>query len=131
DQNNEISVALNANQVNADDLTKLAGRPVPVTGILSASVSVKGSEANPIGTGKLSLTKAKLANEPVQSAELNFQASKDEMQAHLNLQAPAGKVQGVVTYSPKGQRYQASIDAPGIQLDKLQTLLAKNLKVQG
>jgi translocation and assembly module TamB len=131
DQNNEISVALNANQVNADDLTKLAGRPVPVTGILSASVSVKGSEANPIGTGKLSLTKAKIANEPVQSAELNFQASKDEMQAHLNLQAPAGKVEGVVTYSPKDQRYQANIDAPGIQLNKLQTLLAKNLKVQG
>ncbi|HWF90987.1 MAG TPA: translocation/assembly module TamB domain-containing protein [Terriglobales bacterium] len=131
DQNSQIDVALNANQVNADDLTKLAGRPVPIAGILSANISVNGSESSPLGKGKIGLAKARIAGEPVQSAELNFQASKDKMQANLRLQAPAGAIQAAVTYSPKDQRYEANVDAPGIQLDKLQTLLAKNIKVEG
>jgi translocation and assembly module TamB len=131
DQDSQISVALNASQVNADDLTKLAGRPLPVAGMLSANLSVKGSESSPTGKGKIGLTKAKIAGEPVQSAEVNFQASKDQVRADLNLQAPAGAARGAVTYYPKGQRYEANIEAPGIRLDKLQTLLAKNLKVEG
>jgi translocation and assembly module TamB len=131
DQDSQISVALNANQVNADDLTKLAGRPVPIAGMLSANLSVKGSESSPRGKGKIGLTKARIAGEPVQSAELNFQASKDQMRADLSLQAPAGAVRGAVTYYPKDQRYEANIEAPGIHLDRLQTLLAKNLKVEG
>lgn len=131
DQNSQISVVLHANQVNTDDLTKLAGRSVPVAGLLSANLSVKGSESSPTGTGKIGLTKAKIAGEPVQSAELNFQATKDQLQADLRLQAPAGAVRGAVTYYPNGQRYEANLEAPGIRLDKLQTLLAKNLKVEG
>ena len=131
DPDSQISVTLNANQVNSDDLTKLAGRPVPVAGMVSANLSVNGSESSPLGKGKISLTKARIVGEPVQSGELDFQASKDQLRADLNLQAPAGTVRGSATYYPKDQRYEANIEAPGIRLDKLQRLLAKNLKVEG
>jgi len=131
DWDSQISAAVQASQVNTADLTKLAGRPIPISGILSANFSVKGSGSGPTGSGEIGLTRADIAGEPVQSVEMNFQASKEQLQADLQLQATAGALRGAVTYHPKDQRYQASIDAPGIRLDKLQTLLAKNLKVDG
>ncbi|MGH9567841.1 MAG: hypothetical protein ACRD4I_17855, partial [Candidatus Angelobacter sp.] len=66
DQHSQISIALNANHVNADDLTKFAGRPVPIAGMLSANISVKGSVSSPTGQGEIGLTRASVVGEPLQ-----------------------------------------------------------------
>ena len=126
-----IQIGLNANDVNIADLTKLAGSQVPIAGILSTNVSVRGTESAPVGQGNLSLTKARISAEPVQSVNLKFQGTGNELHADLNVQLPAGGAQGTLAYFPKDERYQAQLQALGIRLDQLQTVKSRNLQVVG
>ena len=126
-----LEVGLNASQLNLGDLAKLAGSQVPVSGLLAANVSVHGSEANPAGHGTLTLTQAKVAEEPIQSANLNFQGTGNEINGKLSLRSPAGPAQAHFTYFPKQEAYQAQLEATGIRLDQLQTLKSRNLQVAG
>jgi translocation and assembly module TamB len=130
-ENSPIQVALNASQVNLADLVKAAGVQTPMSGTLAANVSVNGSELNPVGQGKISLTQAKIASEPVQSLNLNFQGTGDEVHANLAVQLPAGNTNGVLTYYAKQQGYQAELRTAGIRLDQLQTVKERNLQLKG
>ncbi|HEY1462368.1 MAG TPA: translocation/assembly module TamB domain-containing protein [Terriglobales bacterium] len=131
DQNSPLTANLNASQVNIAAFTMLAKSQAPVTGMLSANLSVKGSEANPVANGNISLTKAKAFTEPLQQANLNFQTTADQVQAKLELRIPAGETHGNVTYFPKTQRYQAQLQAVGIHLEQLQTLRDRDAKIAG
>ena len=131
DQNSPLNANLNASQINIAAFTKLAKSQVPITGILFANLSVKGSEANPIANGNVSLTKAKTFAEPLQQANLNFQTTANQVQAKLELRIPAGEAHGTVAYFPKDQRYQAQLQAVGIHLEQLQTLKDRNAKIAG
>ena len=126
-----VQAALNASQVDVGDLAKLAGSPEPVSGQLSANVILHGSELNPAGHGTLTLTQAKVAQEPIQSASLNFQGSGEEVTGKLTLRALAGPAQAQFTYMPKQHAYQVQLDASGVDLDRLQTLKARNINVAG
>jgi len=126
-----MQASLNASQIDVEDLTKLAGSPVPVSGLLSADVSMQGSESNPAGHGTLTLTRAKVAQEPIQSARLDFQGTGNEVNGKLSLRSPAGPAQAQFRYFPKQQGYDVQLDATGIHLDQLQTLKAHNMQVAG
>ncbi len=126
-----LQATLSASQINVSDLAKLAGSPAPVSGLLSANVTLRGSEVNPSGHGTVTLTQAKLMQEPIQSASLNFQGSGEEVTGKLVLRAPAGSAQAQFSYLPKQHAYRAQLDATGIQLDRLQTLKARNINVAG
>jgi translocation and assembly module TamB len=131
DQNSPLTANLNASQVNIATFTKLAKSQAPITGMLSANLSVKGSEANPAANGNVSLTKAKAFAEPLQQANLNFQTTADQVQVKLELRISAGEAHGAITYSPKDQRYQAQLQAVGIHLEQLQTLKDRDAKIAG
>jgi translocation and assembly module TamB len=126
-----IQVTLNASQVNVGDLAKLAGSQAPVSGLLAANVSVRGSELNPAGQGTLTLTQAKVAQEPIQSANLSFQGTGNEVNGKLSLRSPAGPAQAQFKYLPKQQGYEVQLDASGLRLDQLRTLKARNLQAIG
>ncbi|MCU1307904.1 MAG: hypothetical protein JWN45_2599 [Acidobacteriaceae bacterium] len=126
-----IDVVLNASQLDVTDLVIAAGSQTPVSGILSANVAVRGSELNPVGHGTISLTEAKVSNEPIQSLSLDFQGTGNEIQGKLALHIPAGTAQGAFTYLPKQQGYDARLNATGIRLDKVQTLKARNIQLEG
>ena len=126
-----LKASLNASQINVADLAKLAGSQAPVSGLLSASVSVQGSESNPAGQGTLTLTQAKFAQEPIQSLSLNFQGTGNEVHGALNLRSPAGPAQAQFQYSPKQEGYQLQVNASRIRLDHLQTLKARQLQAAG
>ncbi|HET7209361.1 MAG TPA: translocation/assembly module TamB domain-containing protein [Terriglobales bacterium] len=130
-ENSPIQLGLNVSQVNVADLTKAAGSQAPVSGTLSAKMSVQGSEKNPIGQGSVSLTRAKISNEPLQAVNLKFQGTGNEVHANVTVQAPAGGAQAVLTYLPKQEQYQAHLQALGIRLDQLQTVKARNLQIAG
>ena len=130
-QASPIQAALNASQVNVADLVKAAGVQTPITGTLNANVNLSGSELNPVGQGKISLTHAKIAAEPVQAMNVNFQGTGDEVHANLAIQLPAGSTNGVLTYYPKQQGYQAQLETAGIHLDQLQTIKDRNLSLKG
>jgi translocation and assembly module TamB len=126
-----VQVSLNASQLNVAELAKAAGSQAPVAGILDANVQVHGTELNPIGQGTVNLTQARIAGEPVKSANVKFNGTGDAVHGNLNVTLPAGVANGVVTYFPKQQGYDAQLTANGIRLDQLQTIRAKNLQMTG
>jgi translocation and assembly module TamB len=130
-ESNPIQVDLNASQLDIADLKNLAGVKTPMTGTLAARVSLHGSQLNPIGQGNLTLTQVTIADEPIQSANVTFQGTGDEVRTHLSLQMPAGTAQGAFTYFPKRKGYDAQLQAAGIRLDQFQTLRARNIQLAG
>ena len=126
-----IEATLNATQINVADLAKLAGSQAPVSGVLSANIAVHGSELNPAGQGTLTLTQAKIKEEPIQSASLNFQGTGNQVEGRLGVRAPAGPINAQFTYLPKQQGYKLQLDATSIRLDQLQTPKARNMKLAG
>ena len=130
-ETNPIQVDLNASQLDLAELKGLAGVQERMTGTLSAKVSLHGSQLNPIGQGSVTLSQATIADEPVQSANVTFQGTGDEIRSRFDLQFPAGAAHGAFTYLPKQRGYEGQLQATGIRVDQIQTLRAHNVQVAG
>lgn len=126
-----FNVSLNANQLNIGNLASAAGIQTPIQGTAAANLQVHGTQTNPIGQGNVSLSQAKVSGETIQSANVKFNGTGNAVHANLNVRMPAGVANGVVTYYPKNQGYEAQLKADGIQLSQFQAVQAKNLGIQG
>jgi translocation and assembly module TamB len=126
-----VQVDIQASQLDVQDLVKLSGQQVPVTGTLTANMNVHGTEVSPIGQGSISLTHLTAYAQPVTSATLTFAGTGDEVHGDLGVQLPAGNVQSKVSIRPRQKSYQAQLTASGIRLDQLQALKAQNINATG
>jgi translocation and assembly module TamB len=126
-----FQIYANASQLNVDDLKRLAGVQAPVTGTLSLKISLHGSQLNPVGYGMVTLTEATIATEPVQSVNLDFQGTGDEVRGQARLRMAAGTAQSKFTYFPKRKAYDGDLQAVGIRLEQLHNLRARNLNIAG
>ena len=126
-----LQVDLVASQLDIQDLVRLSGQQVPVTGTLAANVKLHGTQLSPIGQGNVSLTHLTAYDQPITSAMLNFDGTGDEVHGNLGLQLPAGSVKGKVTIHPRQKTYLAQLAADGIRLEQLQALKASNVNATG
>ena len=126
-----LQVDLNAAQLDVQDLVKLSGQQVPVTGTLAANMQVHGTELSPIGQGNLSLTHVTAYDQPITSATLTFAGTGDEVHGDLGVKLPAGDVQSKVSVRPRQKSYNAQLTASGIRLDQLQALQAQKIDAKG
>lgn len=126
-----LQIDLHASQLKIDELTRLAGQQLPITGILNANVTLHGTKATPKGNGDLALTKVNAYDEPVQTARVTFQGTADEAHGNLSIQLPAGSLQGIVSVRPKQKTYTAQFSSTGIHLEQLQALKARNVDAAG
>ncbi len=126
-----FQVQIAASQMNVTDLLKAAGSTAPVSGILSADVSFTGTQLAPRGHGTIDLASARIDGEPLRTATLRFQGTGTQVQANLKIDLPAGSANATLLYEPKTQAYTAEVHAPGIKLDQLETVNARNLQLQG
>jgi translocation and assembly module TamB len=128
---NPISVNLSVRQMPLAPLERVAGLDYPISGNLMADVAVHGSQINPIGSGSVKLLNAKAYDERVQNLSLEFQAAGNTVNSTANVKLPAGSVAAKLTYLPKTRAYQFQADVPGITLEKLAAVEAKNLPLNG
>jgi len=126
-----LTADLNATQLDIASLAKLSGKDLPVSGTLNTRVALHGSMDNPIGTGNLSVTKAVAYSEPIDSVQINFGGTGDQAHATLAVNLPAGSIHSDVTVNPRQKTYTARLTSTGIQIDKLETMKAKNLDAAG
>ena len=126
-----IQVNLNASELNVTDLTKAAGKEVPVAGILALNVNMHGTELHPVGQGNLSLTHIVAFNEPVRSARFVFSGTGDEVHGNLDISLPAGNLKSTMSIRPQEKSYVAQVAANDVRIEKLQTLKARNLDANG
>jgi translocation and assembly module TamB len=128
---NAIKATLNVQQLRVSDLQQLVGQHYPISGDLSAKISLEGSQLHPAGSGSAHITGARAYDEPIQSLALQFQAANGSISSTLNVSAPTGSLDAHLSYTPKTKAYKVRLDAPSLVLQKLQTVQAKNLDLIG
>jgi translocation and assembly module TamB len=128
---NPISINLSVRQMPLAPLERVAGLEYPISGNLVADVAVHGSQMNPIGSGTVKLLNAKAYDEHIQNLSLQFQAAGNTVNSTANLKLAAGSATAKLVYVPKTHAYQLQADVPGITLEKLAAVNAKNLPVNG
>src|SRR5256714_3940927 len=104
------------------DVEHLANVNYPLAGQLSGQFSIDGSEEHPAGNGKLELVKGSAWDETIDSLALEFRAANDAVDSKVHLLVKAGAIDGHLNYTPKTQRYEASLDANELRLERLQSL---------
>ena len=126
-----IKANLSVQQMSVADLQRLANLQYPLSGDLSANISLSGSQLNPSGSGSAQIANARAYDEPLQNLALKFHTDKGSIATTLNVAMPAGSADASLTYTPKTKAYTVRLDAPSIVLQKLHTLEAKNLPLDG
>jgi translocation and assembly module TamB len=128
---NPIAVNLSGSAISIADLAHLANKDYPVSGTLSLNVSIHGTQENPVGNGRITLANAKVSDEPIHSINVNFQGDGRALNANLAIHMPAGTTEAQGTFYPKSNSYQTQVRANNLRLDRLQTIKALNVPVNG
>src|SRR5439155_3696054 len=128
---NPIAANLSVREMSVAQLQQLAGFHYPVSGDVSADLTLRGSQLNPLGNGSVRLINAKAFNEEIQNLTLQAQGTGDAVSSVLNLKVPAGSAQANVVLHPKTKAYELHLDAPSINLELLEALQAKGVDLTG
>jgi translocation and assembly module TamB len=128
---NAIKANLNVQQLRLSELQSAANLHYPISGELSAKVSLEGSQLNPVGSGSAHLVNAHAYDESIENLSLRLQAADGTISSTLNLAVSAGAVDANLSYTPKTKAYKVQFDAPSLVLEKLRTVQAKNLQLKG
>jgi translocation and assembly module TamB len=128
---NPIQANLSLRQMSVTDLVRLANVQYPVSGNLSANISVNGSQLEPAGSGSVDITNARVYDEPIQTLGAKFHTEGGSVISTLNVATAAGFANSSLTYTPKTKTYNIRLDAPAIVLQKLKTVQEKNWAVNG
>ena len=128
---NPIEAHVDVRQLRIADLQRLANQHYPVSGDLSANVSLSGSQLDPSGSGTAQITNARAYDEPIQNFVAKFNASNGSIVSSLNVAVAAGALDANLSYTPKTKAYKVRVNAPSVVLQKLQTVKAKNLSLTG
>jgi translocation and assembly module TamB len=131
DPSNPLRAHLQAQQLQLIDLQHLAKQEYPVSGMLSCTVDLQGSQLEPAGSGSLRIANARAYDEPIQNLAVKFHTESSSIVSTLNLSTQAGVVDADLSYTPKTKAYKVRLNAPSVVLQKLQTVQEKNLGVNG
>ena len=128
---NPIKAHLEVQQMRVADLQKIANQHYPISGDLSAKISLEGSQLAPAGSGSATLANVQTYGEPIKNFSAKFNAANGTIVSTLNVTAAAGVIDANLSYTPKTNAYKVKINAPAVVLQKLQTVQAKNLPLTG
>lgn len=126
-----ISAKISLRRMSLTELEHLATLQYPIAGNLSADIVFQGSQLHPAGHGSIQVLKASVYDQPVQNLAVQFQAANDTINTQLNLNLPAGSATASLSYTPKTRAYKVDLTAPGMVLQKLQWVQARNLPLTG
>ncbi len=123
-----IHAELVVQRMPVGELQQLANVQYPISGDLSAQLSISGSQINPSGSGLVEITRAHAYGEPIQELVLKSRAENGSITANINLAIGAGTVVTTMIYTPKTRAYNLKLDAPSIALEKIRRLQANQIK---
>jgi len=126
-----IQAHLDAEQFRLADLLDLANQQYLLSGVVTAKLSMDGSELHPAGAGQIEIANATVYGEPIQKIAANFRTENGSIVSRLTVTSKAGNIAGDLSYAPKTKAYQVQVDAPGIVLQRFQTVQEKNLALTG
>ena len=131
DASSPIKAHLQAQQLQLADLQRLAKQQYPISGELSSTIDLQGSQLEPTGSGSLQIANARAYDEPIQNLAAKFHTENGSVVSTLNLSTQAGAVDADLSYTPKTKAYKVRLNAPSVILQKLRTVQEKNLGING
>ena len=126
-----IQAHLSLRQMQVADLQHLANVQYPVSGELSAEVSLSGSQIDPRGSGSVEIANAHAYDEPLKALALTFHGDKGSIVSGFHVSADAGSADANLTYVPKTRGYKVHLEAPAIILQRLRTVQQEDLALRG
>jgi translocation and assembly module TamB len=102
----------------------------PLSGMITANISLNGTRETPDGKATVTLAKASAWGQPIQNFAIDAQSHGGTIHSTVNLQVPAGTVSADATYALATQQYDVKLHADAIQLGKIDAL-QKRSSVQG
>jgi len=118
-------------KVPLKDIETLANATYPVSGDLSADVSLNGSQLSPSGFGSLTLTKGSAYGEQIESLATTFVAANGTIRTAFHCAIAAGHADATMSYATSTKAYMFQLAAPTVTLQKLRIMQAKNIALNG
>lgn len=109
----------------------LANVNYPVSGVVSANISLAGTKQNPSGHGWIRIANASAWKQAITLGTVNFHGSASSMQAALAVETPAGPLSGTIVYDATAKHYQLRMNTTGIELAQLELVHERHLAVRG
>jgi translocation and assembly module TamB len=126
-----LNIHLSAEGLPLSDIEHIAGLPYPVSGLLSANLTIGGTQENPDAHGNIRVSEATAWEQPIQSLTIGLQNSGNDLRATLDLRMPAGSASSTLVYNPKTRQYEVKATAMGLRLDQVQYFEAHSQKIAG
>jgi translocation and assembly module TamB len=128
---NRIRGNLSMRRMLVEDLERLANAQLPISGVMTANISVDGSQLDPKGSGFIQVANARAWDEPLQNVSMKFTGANGSIVSTLQLAAAPGEVKAELSYAPKTKAYKIHLDAPEIALQKVRKIQEKNISLSG
>ena len=126
-----MQIDMTASRVPMTTIAELAGRTLPVTGMINANAHLHGAAMAPDGSARIRLTDATAFSEPVSQARIDLTGRGNEVKATASVELPAGSIQAQVTTNPHAGTYTAQLTSKGIDLAKLDAIKARDIQAKG
>jgi translocation and assembly module TamB len=126
-----VTLLLTVSRMPAAAAEKLANARYPVTGTVSAQVSIHGSMQHPVGTGSVQIIDAKAWTQPIRMVHLQFQSAGSKVQASIHATAAAGVATGNLSYDPNTKSFTAAVNVDHVQLQDVAPLAKSRLTLAG
>jgi translocation and assembly module TamB len=129
--NNPVTAQIQASQVPLADVEELTGSSAPVSGMLSASLSLHGTVEDPAGEGFIQLRDASLWGEPVRSVSAQIHGANKNLVANFNVAAPFGNINATGEFGAADRHYQISISHSVLNLAQIHYLSSHGYTMTG
>lgn len=128
---NPVTAQIQASQVPLTDVERLAGSSLPVSGMLSANLSLHGTPDNPGGEGFVQLKDASLWGEPVRNIWAQIDAADKSILANFNIAAAPGSISGKGEFGAADQHYRILINHSVLNLAQIRYLSSHGYTMAG
>jgi translocation and assembly module TamB len=126
-----IAAELNASQLRISDLRQAVKQTAPVNGKLNAVLHLRGSIANPEGSGRIQLTDATAYDQPIRSATATLSTKRNEVTGEAAIEVAGGQVKARATVNPVQKTYSGEVTSTGIHIEQFEALKASNAAAHG
>lgn len=126
-----LSIQAEVQNFSLASLQRLGNTNYPVKGVLSATLSARGTSQHPSGHGTVRMVKVTAWNQPIRSIALDFQGNGQSVRSTATVQTAAGSLQADLRYLPANGQYNLSMHSAGLRLDRIQALRSLNAGIAG
>ena len=130
--NSRVNLQVTVAKLNLQRTAAELRQPVRVQGRLDAALRIRGTAANPQGSGEISGTNLMLWGEPAPrvAAKLNLAQGWIRL-TQFEAQTAAGKIGGSLSYEPRLRRYHVDLATPGLLIAAIPQLQSPRLRITG